>query len=133
VRADQRCELHEGRGAGEISRLGFDFSADEVVSSRDVAAARLESVAPGATWGAIAAPDDDFADIPARVVDALETAGALEAADAILFLSTVRWTSAWQERLVATLERWARPLVVANPDLVAPREGASARAGSIRP
>ena len=104
-------------------RLGFDFSADEVVSSRDVAAARLEGVAPGAIWAAISAPDDDFADIPARVVNAMETAGALEGADALLFLSTARWTIDWQKRLVAALERRLRPLVVANPDLVAPREG----------
>lgn len=108
-------------------RLGFDFSAEEVVSSRDVAAARLETVAPGATWGAISASGDDFADIPAHVLDAMETADALEAVDAILFLSTARWTSAWQERLLAALERRPRPLVVANPDLVAPREGGLSR------
>jgi HAD superfamily hydrolase (TIGR01459 family) len=104
-------------------RLGFDFCADEVVSSRDVAAARLEGVAPGAIWGAIAAEGDSFADIPARVVDAMETPGALDGVDAILFLSTARWTAAWQERLLAALERRPRPIVVANPDLVAPREG----------
>jgi hypothetical protein len=46
-------------------RLGFDFTADEVVSSRDVAAARLDGVAPGATWAAITAAGDDLADIPA--------------------------------------------------------------------
>ncbi|MEZ5797863.1 MAG: hypothetical protein R3D63_10535 [Paracoccaceae bacterium] len=44
-------------------RLGFDFSADEVVSSRDAAAARLQTVAPGATWAAISAEGDSFADI----------------------------------------------------------------------
>lgn len=103
--------------------LGFDFSPEEVVSSRDVAAARLEQVAPGATWGALAAPGDDFADIPARVVDAMEEPGALDACDAILFLSTARWTPAWQARLLKTLSRRPRPVVVANPDLVAPREG----------
>jgi len=104
-------------------RLGFDFTRDEVVSSRDVAAARLEDVAPGATWAAIAAPGDSMADIPARVVDAMKVAGSLESADAILFLSTAQWNGAWQDRLLAALERHPRPVVVANPDLVAPREG----------
>lgn len=108
-------------------RLGFDFSAEEVVSSRDVAATRLGAVAPGATWGAIAAEGDSFADIPARVVDAMEAPGALEGADALLFLSTARWTPAWQERLLAALDRRPRPVVVANPDLVAPREGGLSR------
>lgn len=103
-------------------RLGFDFGPDEVVSSRDVAVARLESVAPGAHWAAIAAEGDSFADIPARVTDVHAQPGALDAADAILFLSTARWSDAWQRRLLAALERRPRPVVVANPDLVAPRE-----------
>jgi len=103
-------------------RLGFDFAADEVVASREVAVARLERIAPGATWAAIAAAGDSFPDIPARLLDAIGDPGALDAADAILFLSTARWSPALQERLVASLSRNPRPLVIANPDIVAPRE-----------
>jgi glycerol-1-phosphatase len=104
-------------------RLGFDFTPDELVSSRDVAATRLESIASGATWGVIAADGDDFGDLPVRVEDLMAMPGALEGADAILFLSSARWNTAWQDRLLASMERRPRPLVVANPDLVAPREG----------
>jgi glycerol-1-phosphatase len=104
-------------------RLGFDFTADEVVASRDVAVARLETIAPGATWAAIAAEGDTFTDIPARLVDAIADPRALFAADAILFLSTARWSPALQQQLIAALDRRPRPLVIANPDLVAPREG----------
>ena len=103
-------------------RLGFDFCAQEVVSSRDVAVARLERVAPGAHWAAICAQGDSFADIPARVTDAITHPAAFDDADAILFLSTARWTDALQTRLIDTLARRPRPVVVANPDLVAPRE-----------
>lgn len=104
-------------------RLGFDFTADEVVASRDVAVARLETIAPGATWAAIAAEGDTFADIPARLVDAVADPSALRTADGVLFLSTARWTPALQATLVAALQHHPRPLVIANPDLVAPREG----------
>ncbi len=104
-------------------RLGFDFAADEVIASRDVAAAALERIAPGATWAALGAEGDCFADMPARLVDAFAAPSALDGADAILFLSAARWTPAWQARLVAALARRPRPLVIANPDLVAPREG----------
>jgi HAD superfamily hydrolase (TIGR01459 family) len=104
-------------------RLGFEFTAEEVVSSRDVAATRLEGIAPGATWGVIAADGDGFEDLPVRAVDLMAVSGALEGADAILFLSSARWNTAWQERLRTSMERRPRPLVVANPDLVAPREG----------
>lgn len=104
-------------------KLGFDFTADEVAASRDVAVARLEGIAPGATWAVIAAAGDTFADIPARVLDAVADPSALADADAVLFLSTARWTPALQARLVDALERNLRPFVIANPDLVAPREG----------
>jgi glycerol-1-phosphatase len=103
-------------------RLGFDFTPDEVVSSRDVAVARLETVAPGATWAAISSAPDTFDDIPARVVDAVADPAAFDHADAILFLSTGRWTPALQRQLQQALERRPRPFVVANPDIVAPRE-----------
>jgi glycerol-1-phosphatase len=104
-------------------RLGFDFTADEVVASRDVAVARLEAVAPGATWAAIAAEGDSFVDIPVRVVDAVADPSALVEADAVLFLSTARWTPDLQATLVRALRQRPRPIVIANPDLVAPREG----------
>lgn len=104
-------------------RLGFDFSADEVVSSRDVAAARLERVAPGARWAAITAPGDDLADIPASCRDLIDAPGAIDTADGILFLSTARWCDVQQARLIAALRARPRPVVVANPDIVAPREG----------
>jgi HAD superfamily hydrolase (TIGR01459 family) len=103
-------------------RLGFDFTAEEIVASRDVAAARLSRVARGASWAAITQPGDDLADIPARCRDVFEDRAALERADAILFLSAARWTADWQARLLADLRRRPRPLVVANPDVVAPRE-----------
>jgi HAD superfamily hydrolase (TIGR01450 family) len=112
-----------GQLLAKYHRLGFDFTAEEVVASRDVAVARLLAIAPGATWAAIAAAGDSFADIPARLVDAVADPSAFETADAILFLSTARWTPALQAKLVAALERRPRPLVIANPDLVAPREG----------
>ena len=103
-------------------RLGFDFTADEVVASRDVAVARLDSIAPGAIWAAISAEGDSFADIPATLLDAVADPGALRAADGVLFLSTARWTPALQRQLVDALLRNPRPVVIANPDLVAPRE-----------
>lgn len=103
-------------------RLGFDFTAEEVVASRDVAVARLEQIAPGAKWAAIAASGDGFNDIPARLMDAIVDPTALDRADGILFLSTARWSPTLQDRLLASLSRNPRPLVIANPDIVAPRE-----------
>lgn len=99
--------------------LGFDFAPEEVVSSRDVAVAHLP---PGLTWAAICAEGDGFSDIDADTHDLLAEAGLWDDADGFLFLSSLRWTAALQDRLVAALAARPRPVVIANPDLVAPRE-----------
>ncbi len=101
-------------------KLGFDFTAEEVVSSRDVAVARLPDLGQGAVWAAISAGQDGFSDIPAKVVDLIDDAAWN--ADGFLFLSSARWTHALQARLSDALKARPRPLIVANPDIVAPRE-----------
>ncbi len=99
------------------SRLGFDFSADEVVSSRDVATSRLNDVLPGGCWGAIAAPEDAFSDIPARVEH-----WSGQAVDGFLFLSSAALDWDMFDALKAAIRDRKRPVVIANPDIVAPRE-----------
>ncbi len=101
----------------KYQKLGFDFTQDEVVSSRDVALARLDDVAPGATWGAVAAVEDRFEDIRADVVH-----WQGQDVDGFLLLSSASLTPDLLEALRKTLSDRPRPLVVANPDLVAPRE-----------
>jgi glycerol-1-phosphatase len=101
-------------------KLGFDFSVGEVVSSRDVAVQRLPALGQGGDWAAISAGQDGFSDIPARVVDLIDDAAW--DADGFLFLSSARWTEALQARLQEALKSRPRPLIVANPDIVAPRE-----------
>ena len=104
----------------KYAKLGFDFTADEVVSSRDVAVSRLGDLWQGKVWAAISSGDDGFSDIPAAVVDLID-ADAWDA-DGFLFLSSARWSPALQTRLHEALKSRPRPLIVANPDIVAPRE-----------
>lgn len=98
-------------------RLGFDFSPDEVVSSRDVALSRLHDVLPNGHWGAIAASQDTFADIDTRVEH-----WTGQDVDGFLFLSSADMDEDLLADLRIALANRKRPLVVANPDLVAPRE-----------
>ncbi|WP_417473910.1 HAD-IIA family hydrolase [Leisingera sp.] len=115
-------------------RLGFDFEASEVVSSRDVAFSALPPLPEGQVWAAAAAPNDDFSDAPDAVqishlgddTDLLDNAGGF------LLLSSDGWTEAKTALLKEALQKKPRPLVVANPDLVAPREeGLSVEPGLI--
>ena len=103
-------------------RLGFDFTLDEVVSSRDVAFAHLPEV--HGVWAAITAEGDDLSDAPAGhyIADLHTQPELLISAAAFLFLSTARWSDADNARLERALQFQMRPVIVANPDLVAPRE-----------
>ena len=104
-------------------RMALDVARDEIVSSRDVTFAHLDRVAAGLRWGAIAAEGDDFADAGAtQLFDLSDPGASWDDAEGFLFLSAARWTAALQDRLVAELVRRPRPVVVGNPDLVAPRE-----------
>ncbi len=104
--------------------MGLDVRRNEIVSSRDVTFAHLDAIAPGLNWGAIATQQDDFADAGGlKMFDLLATGTSWDAAEGLLFLSSARWTIDLQERLVAALIRRPRPVVIGNPDLVAPREG----------
>lgn len=103
-------------------RLGFDFTLDEVVSSRDVAFAHLPEV--HGVWAAITADGDDLSDAPAGhyIADLHTQPELLISAAAFLFLSTARWSDEENARLERALQFQMRPVIVANPDLVAPRE-----------
>lgn len=104
----------------KFERLGLALDPGEIISSRDAALQALDD----RHWGVIAAPTDALSDIPRRVTRLTERADAYAAADGILFLSTVEWTDARQAMLLSSLSDAPRPLIIANADLVAPREGA---------
>ena len=105
-------------------KMGFDFAPEEVVASRDVAAAAL-AARPGAVdmlWAAASGPDPDFSDIPLPMADLLEDDALFARAEGFVLFSSAGWSAARQARLVAALRARPRPLIVANPDIVAPRE-----------
>jgi HAD superfamily hydrolase (TIGR01450 family) len=107
---------------GKYQRLGLHVRPEEIVSSRDVTLAHLAARGGDRNWAAIAAEGDAFEDTEARVSDLLADEALWDSAEGFLFLSSARWTPALQDRLVAAVSARPRPVVVGNPDLVAPRE-----------
>lgn len=103
-------------------RLGFDFAPEEVVSSRDVAASALTRFTEVKLWAAASGPTPDLSDLPGYIEDLEADPSLLERAEGFLLLSSASWTAARHEALVAALAERPRPLLVGNPDLVAPRE-----------
>ncbi|GGL50033.1 HAD-IIA family hydrolase [Wenxinia marina] len=102
--------------------LGFDFAAHEVVSSRDAALAHLATL-PRQRWGVMLSPvhgAEELEDLDHTLLG--EDPEGWEAG-AFLLLGADGWTEARQERLEAALRDRPRPVLVGNPDIVAPREG----------
>jgi len=100
-------------------KWGFDFTESEVIASRDLAGAALKG--RGGVWAAIAPEGAGFDDLPGDVRPLDER--LLTEADGFLFLGSQGWDDDKQAALVAALQARPRPVICANPDMVAPREG----------
>ena len=76
----------------------------------------------GGIWAAAAAEEDDFSDAPAgaRIAHLADDPDLLRNAGGFLLLSSVCWSETDTAALIDALLENPRPLIVANPDLVAP-------------
>lgn len=102
--------------------LGFDFIEEEIVSSRHAALRVLETYGDTIEWGAISKPDyhpDEIAQPTVKLTDDTEL---YDRVGGFLLLSTLDWNVERQKMLEASFERNPRPVIVANPDIVSPRE-----------
>jgi HAD superfamily hydrolase (TIGR01450 family) len=102
-------------------QYGYNFIADDVISSRDALAAHLVTL-PACRWSAMAPKGASFEGLGIEF-DLLEDASKpYENAEGFLLLGSQIWTDARQDKLVETLRSTPRPVLVGNPDLVAPYE-----------
>ncbi|MCB1390622.1 MAG: HAD hydrolase-like protein [Rhodobacteraceae bacterium] len=112
------ASLPRAEALAKYHKWGFDFRESEVIASRDLAGAALAG--RGGLWAAIAPKGAGFGDLPGDV-QALDDR-LLAEADGFLFLGAQDWDDARQAALVAALQARPRPVICANPDMVAPRE-----------
>lgn len=103
--------------------LGFSFAPFEIVSSRSVAMDALGDM-PVKLWGVMLPENAALDDLPAGrgAVVLGDDPAAYRKARGFLLLGSAGWTEDRQSRLEAALRADPRPVVVANPDIVAPRE-----------
>lgn len=106
----------------KFTKLGFSFLPEELISSRDVCEKHLSSWDATLKWGVIAPHDFCPLELSLDCIPLGNDLADYDGVDAVLFLSTECWDEDRQALLVSSLSRKARPVVVANPDLVAPRE-----------
>ncbi len=102
-------------------QYGYHFTADDVISSRDALAVHLAAL-PACRWAAMAPKGASFEGLGVEF-DLLEDASEpYTNAEGFLLLGSQIWTEARQAKLVETLLATPRPVLVGNPDLVAPYE-----------
>lgn len=106
----------------KYARLGFNFHKDEIVSSRDVLRRALRTYESGMFWGVVA-PDISLPEdlcIDHCLLKASQPVP--EGVDGIILLSSQGLDGRLLDRCAERLEKRPCPLLVGNPDLVAPRE-----------
>lgn len=107
----------------KFERLGFDFVDHEIYTSR-MAAEEAISDKEDVLWGVMSKSDFSPSDLSVKSVLLGTSMADYDRAEAFLFLSTWEWTSAQQDLLERSLAKQMRPIVVANPDVIAPLEDA---------
>ena len=106
----------------KFESLGFDFSLSEIVSSRDAMTAHLRGWQIGGYWGAMSAGNSQMeaVGVPWRRLE--DDPQVYVEASGFLLVSAAEWNSTQQELLRESLVEKPRPVLVGNPDIVAPRE-----------
>lgn len=105
----------------KFRKFGFDFDENEIVSSRSATLSMIAAFGDLEGWRVISTERDDAAEFgPLLPID--DEPDALDEAEGFLFLSSAHWSEARQAALEASLTRRKRPVVIGNPDAVAPRE-----------
>jgi len=119
IRILTNAASYDHAGAVEkFRRLGLSVEGTEIVTSRQAALAALSSI----NWGVIAAPEDALGDVTVPWTRLGDQPDQFDAVEGFLFLSSTGWTEERQRQLVESLVASPRPVVIANPDLVAPRD-----------
>ena len=112
----------KARMMARYATLGFDFTPGEVVTSREALLHRLEAEPPR-RWGVMLNPDTDPGEIAALdCVILTDDPNDFERVEGFLLVGSDGWSGTRQALLEAALHRRPRPVLVGNPDLVAPRE-----------
>lgn len=106
----------------KYTRLGYDFAPEDVITSRGALLAGLTG-RRDLHWGLMATRSTGLRDFEGLNLTYLEEDPAAYAqVDGFLMVGSAAWTDARQSLLEAALSERTRPVLVGNPDIVAPRE-----------
>lgn len=106
----------------KYSRLGYDFAPEDVITSRVTLLAGLNG-RKNLHWGLMATRSTGLRDLEDLTLTYLEEdPAAYDAVEGFLLVGSAAWTEERQALLENALRKHTRPVLVGNPDIVAPRE-----------
>lgn len=104
---------------GKYLNWGMPFSEAEVVSSRDALAVRMSDEG-GKTWGFSALARSELDELVPHGILLEDDYSVYKRCDGFVLLGAGEWSDERQALLIRALKEKPRPLLVGNPDLVAP-------------
>lgn len=107
----------------KYQRWQMDLAADEVISSRDALARGLSRYGDDLEWGFMARSVSELHTLTPRHRLLEDNPEDYRAVDGIVLLGSGEWTEARHAMLCSSLTERSRPVLVGNPDLVAPFVG----------
>ncbi len=112
-----------GQLVRKYTQLGFQFEVAEIISSREVLSDGLRFFDGEMRWGVAAPLQSNTDELPGRCHSLDNDQAGFDYANGFILLSSQGWTPQLQSMLTGALTRQPRPVLVGNPDIVAPREG----------
>jgi HAD superfamily hydrolase (TIGR01450 family) len=106
----------------KYAKFGMTFAPEDIVSSRDALAGALAARRDGLLWGFAAMPDSEIGRLAPSALLLGDDPADYDRAEGFVLLSANAWDARRQALLRAALTARPRPVLVGNPDLVAPRE-----------
>jgi glycerol-1-phosphatase len=102
--------------------LGYDFALEDVITSRGAMGVALKGH-DALKWGVMSGTPSDLADLGTLTTIPLgDDPQPYALAEGFLLIGSATWTQTRQAMLEGALRAAPRPILVANPDIVAPRE-----------
>ncbi|PID62344.1 MAG: hypothetical protein CSB44_04450 [Gammaproteobacteria bacterium] len=120
------ASLPTARTVEKYRRFGIDFTREEVVSSRDALTALLASRSE-TCWGFSALENSALRQLCDEPVWLRDDPDDYARVDGFVLLATGDWNDARHRLMCRALAERPRPLLVGNPDLVAPMPGGVTR------
>ncbi len=113
--------LASGQALAKYRRLGYRFCEDDIISSRATLKLALEKMRQG-YWGVMAADCSKIEELQVKSIILKNNSADFDKVCGFILLSSLQWTNENQALLIESLRNNPRPVIVGNPDIVAPHE-----------